>query len=307
METDFTSKNIKKFWCEKCDFKCSKMGDYSRHLTTDKHKRKQMETNGNKITSHHLSCECGKVYKNRTGLWKHKQVCKNPKKHQTLIDDNHSKDNPTIEMLKAVIKDNRESMLSMMQTMVISNREMVENLVPKLQPNITNNTQNNNLNINIFLNEKCKDAMNLTDFIESLPVTPQILNDTRENGLTKSLTNMMVDGLNTLDIYKRPIHCTDPKRKIMYVKENDVWEKDEEQSKIKQGVSMLAVKQRANINNWQDGNDDWEKDENMQVKFTNLVGQALQLSDQEPKEQNKILKGICNATYINEKMKSEDL
>ena len=157
----------------------------------------------------------------------------------------------------------------------------------------------------MFLNDKCKDAMNLTDFIESLPVTPQILNDTREHGLTKSLTNMMVDGLNTLDVYKRPIHCTDPKRKIMYVKENDVWEKDDEQDKIKQGVSMLAVKQRANINNWQDGNDDWEKDENMQIKFTNLVGKALQLSDQEPKEQNKILKGICTATYISEDIKQE--
>jgi len=108
-----------------------------------------------------------------------------------------------------------------------------------------NNCHNNVFNINMFLNEKCKNAMNLTDFIESLPVTPKILNDTRENGLTKSLTNMMVDGLNNLDLYERPIHCTDPKRKIMYVKDNDVWEKDNNQNKIISGVSKLAVKQRA--------------------------------------------------------------
>jgi hypothetical protein len=301
MDNKKTPKTPKNYYCECCDFLCYKDSDFNRHLLTAKHKRIKKDNdftpkNANtKMQS--FVCECGKSYSHQSGLCKHKKKCKSsPSNVGTIIQQPASLD-PTL--LISLIKDNQEFQKQMLE------------IIPKLQPNNTTNTNchnttNNQFNINMFLNEKCKDAMNLTDFLDSLPVTPNILNDTRENGLTKSLTNMMVDGLNTMDVYSRPIHCTDPKRKIMYVKDNDVWEKDEEQDKIKQGVTKLAVKQRANISNWQeDENDDWERDENMQIKFTNLVGQALQLSDQDPKEQNKIIKGICNATYLDSKIKEE--
>jgi hypothetical protein len=198
--------------------------------------------------------------------------------------------------------------------LISQNQELQKSLleiVPHIQGNnITTNSHNtinnNQFNISMFLNEKCKDAMNLTDFIDSLPITAEVLDDTRVNGLTHSLTHMFVTGLNTMDIYKRPIHCTDPKRKVMYVKDNDVWERDDNQQIIKTGVSKLAVKQRANISKWQDANDGWETKDHLQILMTSLVGQALQLSDRDPKEQNKILKGICNATYLNTQIKEQN-
>jgi hypothetical protein len=322
----------KKFYCEICDYKCCYKSDLLKHNSTSKHKdATQMLQNATKTRQNsaklgtpnlHVNsaynCDCGKEFNHRSSYYRHRKSCLQyqnkvsssaRKLGATYVDNNSNMTNVvnTIDK-KELIEMVTEIAVKITEQTNNNVQEIVKNVLPHVNNSTNmNNCHNNVFNINMFLNEKCKNAMNLTDFIESLPVTPKILNDTRENGLTKSLTNMMVDGLNNLDLYERPIHCTDPKRKIMYVKDNDVWEKDNNQNKIISGVSKLAVKQRANINNWQEGNDDWEKDENMQIKFTNLVGKALQLSDQEPKEQNKILKGICSVTYLDDSVKNSNI
>jgi hypothetical protein len=320
----------KKFLCDLCDYKCYYKSDLLKHKSTAKHKHRthlntlepNIEQNSAKLGKAYM-CLCGRSFGARNSLWYHKKKCIttstpsfSPSKNSAIEFSKEGFDalkqkyftckcGKLFETIQTYNDHIDVCKVCMMPLMVEGLKEVAGSTTNTNSYNNFNHSYNKTFNISMFLNENCKDAMNLTDFIESLPVTPQILNDTRENGLTQSLTNMMVDGLNSLDLYKRPIHCTDPKRKIMYIKDNDVWEKDDEQSKIKQGVTKLAVKQRANIHNWQDGNDDWEKDENMQIKFTNLVGKALQLSDQEPKEQNKIIKGICSATYLDNKIKGE--
>jgi len=145
--------------------------------------------------------------------------------------------------------------------------------------------------------------MNLTEFIDSLPITNETYDHTIENGLTKTITNMVVDGLNNMDILERPIHCTDPTRKTMYVKDNDVWERDNELNKIVYGIKTIALKQRKMINKWQQANEGWDTDENLQTKLTNLVCNSMTDIENDSKETNKIIKAIGKNTYLTNQIK----
>jgi len=186
-------------------------------------------------------------------------------------------------------------------------------IIPHLQNGTTNshntitnhNTTNNQFNINMFLNEHCKNAMNLTDFINSLPITNETYDNTIENGLTKTLTNLVVTGLNNMDIVDRPIHCTDPSRKTMYVKENNNWEKDNELMFLLKGIKELSLKQRTMINKWQDANHGWNTDEDLQSKMTKLIFHSMTNVEDDQKETNKIVKAIGKHTYLSNEIKSE--
>ena len=157
----------------------------------------------------------------------------------------------------------------------------------------------------MFLNEHCKNAMNLTDFIHSLPITNETYDHTIENGLTKTITNMITNGLNKMDVLERPIHCTDPARKTMYVKDNNVWEKDNELKLLLQGIRNLSIKQRTMINKWQDVNVGWEKDDNLQTRLTTLVFHSMTDIENDEKEVNKIIRAISKSTYLTSQIKNE--
>ena len=195
------------------------------------------------------------------------------------------------------------------------NKEVQKNfleMLPHFKGNIINNsnnttTNNNQFNINMFLNNHCKNAMNLTDFIHSLPITNETYNHTIENGLTKTITNMITNGLSNMDILERPIHCTDPARKTMYVKDNDVWEKDNELNKIIHGIKTIALKQRTKINKWQIANKGWETDDNLQTQLTNLVCNSMTMIEQDKKECNKIIRAVSKNTYLTNDIKNEYL
>lgn len=255
METSVTSKHVKWFSCEKCDFKCSKRGDYNRHIETDKHRRKQMETGPTSIASTELSCECGREYKNRTGLWKHRKKCpflNPPQQTSQLPESGHT------EMMKTFIKENREMMVTMMQTMITANKEMVVDLVPKLQPNITNNTQNNNFSINMFLNEHCKDAINLSDFIDRIEVSHDDLENNAQLGFVDGITKILRDNLQQLTLNQRPIHCTDTKRETLYIKDADKWQKEAVKEKINSAIQDVSRKSVSALLDWKKENPDYE-------------------------------------------------
>jgi len=169
----------------------------------------------------------------------------------------------------------------------------------------TNSNNTNNFNIQMFLNEQCKNAMNLTDFIDSLPITADTYDNTIENGLTKTITTMITNGLNNMDITDRPIHCTDPARKTMYVKDNDVWEKDNELRVLLQGIRNLSFKQRTMINKWQDVNVGWDKDDNLQTRLTTLVCHSMTDIENDEKEMNKIYRAIGKNTYLTSEIKHD--
>ena len=202
--------------------------------------------------------------------------------------------------------------ISIMDKVSINQQDFMSKMID-VMPQIGNTTNNMNnchnktFNINMFLNEHCKNAMNLTDFIESLPITDKTYDNTIKNGLTNTITTMMVDGLNELDILERPIHCTDTKRKTMYVKENDVWEKDKELIKILTGIKKTALNNRMKLDKWQDVNDGWMVRENIQMKYIALVSNVMTIIEDEDKEINKIINAIGKKVYLDESIKKEYL
>ena len=157
----------------------------------------------------------------------------------------------------------------------------------------------------MFLNDHCKNAMNLTDFIQSLPITSETYDSTIENGLTKTITSMMVNGLNELDILDRPIHCTDATRKTLYVKDSDKWEKDNELLHILKGITDLSLKQRTLISKWREVNEGWQTDDKLQSKMTNLVFNSMTQIESDEKETGKIIRSISKSVYLDNETKEK--
>mgnify|MGYP003645284930 CR=1 FL=1 len=314
--TIITSKNIQKHKCDICDFKCSKKGDYNRHITTRKH---ILATNINttyikNITSY--KCEnCDKEYKDRSGLWRHTKSCvgvviDNISKHEPTHQD---KTDMTQKLVELIMSKNQEFMTELVTNLTHSNKDVVNKMMEIMPPNMTNshntinNTTNNQFNIQMFLNDRCKNAMNLTDFIDTLPITAETYDSTIDNGLTKTITNMITNGLSQLDILERPIHCTDASRKTLYIKEDNIWEKDNELVKILLGIRQIASKQRTLINKWKDVNDGWDTNDKMQSRFTSLICNSITDIENEEKETNKIIRSISKTVYLDSEMKNQYL
>jgi len=304
------SKKLLKFSCDLCQFVCSNKQDYTRHLSTRKHK---MMTNNDAENSNEYICLCGKKYKYRQGLSIHKKTCTfvektEEKKEKTYNNDKLGEFQLDKELLIKMLLKNQD----IMEGVLLKNQDVMEKMMeimPKLgnnSHNITNNnTTNNQFNIQMFLNEHCKNAMNLTDFIDSLPITAATYDSTIQNGLTKTLTNMITNGLSQLDILERPIHCTDATRKTLYVKEANNWEKDTELLRILLGIRKLARKQRTMISEWKDVNEGWEKDDNIQTKLTTLICHSMTDIENDEKETSKIIRAISKNVYLDNDAKQQ--
>jgi hypothetical protein len=162
--------------------------------------------------------------------------------------------------------------------------------------NIVNNT--NNFNLNIFLNEKCKDALNISDFIQSLKITLDDLMYTKNKGLVEGITNVMIKGLRQLDIYKRPIHCTDTKRETMYIKDCEKWEKDDNHDKIKNTILKIANKERNMISVWVDENPDWFDTEASQIEYLTMVRNVCEPIENDERCEKKIIRNISREVFL---------
>ena len=309
MDYKNSQKINKQYTCEFCDYICYRNSDYNKHLSTRKHhenyKRVTMDYNKSQKVVGHI-CICGNSYKHRQGLYKHKKTCSIVQGNNTanmVIDDtiaNNKSSGTDIdkEMLIKMLLKNQEVMEKMM--------EMMPNM-GNITTNSHNTTNNNQFNIQMFLNNHCKNAMNLTDFIDSLPITAETYDSNIDNGLTKTIANMFTTGLNQLDILERPIHCTDASRKTLYVKEGDVWEKDSELTKMIQGIRQMAAKQRILINTWRDAHDDWNVSDRMQDRFTTLVCNMVEDIENQEKETNKIIRSVSKEVYLNSDTKKKYL
>ena len=236
-------KNADFFSCEICDFKCSKESDYNRHLLTLKHKKYTLVYKKTPKTDNALRCECQKTYTTRMGLWKHKQKCQflNEKTETSLaseLKEMATKDKDGLIM--KLLKDNEEIRQILKEVLPkIGNNTIINN-----NNNTTNHNTTNNFNLNVFLNEQCKDALNISEFVDSLKITFEDLLYSKKNGLVEGISNVMIRGLKELDIYKRPIHCTDKKRETMYIKDQEKWKKDETREIMKNTIEKIADKER---------------------------------------------------------------
>ena len=219
-----------KFVCKKCDYYTNRKSQYERHLQTKKHNGINGISDGIQKKNVY-NCECGKVYKYQPGLSRHKKKC-----HVALGIT------PPQDLNKATSPKNIEQMF---MDLMEKNQELQEQILElsKEPKTIIQTQQNNTFNLNNFLNVDCKDAMNLSDFLNSLQYTFNDLLYLGEQGFVKSIQNTFVKQLGDMDQTKRPIHCTDKKRKTMYVKEEDKWEKDSGHSKISSAIKTMNKKQ----------------------------------------------------------------
>ena len=317
---NFMPKNANRFICEKCHFVCGKESNWNIHINTRKHNRKQLEINimpkNAKKCQMYVCSQCDKEYKSPSGIWKHQKKCfinQTEKSTNIIIHEPtyQDKNDMTQKLIELVMSKNQDFITELVSNMTQSNKDIMEKMI-EIMPQIGNNSHNNttniqNFNIQMFLNEHCKNAMNLTEFIETLPITAATYDSTIENGLTKTLTNMITTGLSQLDISERPIHCTDATRKTLYVKEDNNWEKDIELIRMLLGIKTLARKQRIMINKWQDANEGWETDDYIQTKLTTLIGHSMTNIESDEKETSKIIRSISKNVYLDNEEKKKYL
>ncbi len=302
MLTNLGQKSHTNYICEKCNFNTSHKSKYERHLNTRKHM--MLTSIDEKRHNTLFVCECGKTYKYRQSLSVHKKKCEfiknseaNNKSDLILPVTNDENSNEDLKNLVCkLINENNEIKNSIMK----ENNELraqVSELIPKIGNNNNNNTINNNqkLNINIFLNEQCKDALNMNDFIKSIEISLEQLDYTKKNGLALGLSNAIVENMNKLSLYERPMHCTDIKRETLYIKEEDKWTKDENKEKIKNAIKKASGKNYNALQNWKSNNPDFIDDNLKQEDFSNMVSTIGKLSQE---IDNRIIKSLCKETYI---------
>jgi len=231
METIKTRKNATQFICEKCDFKCCKKSDYNRHLLTAKHNMERMESKKAQKNATPYSCKCGKIYKVHSGLWKHKKKCSYLLEPKNVFIQNTNETNTNKDQLILDLLAQNKELIT-----------MLNETIPKIG-NTTNNTTNNNqFNLQVFLNEDCKDAINFSEFIENMKVSFEDLEHQAEVGYVNGVSKLFIENLRDLGTHKRPIHCTDKKRKTLYIKENNEWDKEGSQDTLKKGIREVSRK-----------------------------------------------------------------
>jgi hypothetical protein len=231
-------KNAKKYICEDCNFKCSKLSNYNNHLLTAKH---QMITNGNINTTEKMpknakafECECGNKYNFSSGLSRHKKKCQynaeEPIENTFVPEEKEPSDK---QLMMTLIKQNGE--------ITKQNGELtktIQEILPKIgdTTNNTNTNCNNTFNVQLYLNNECKNAMSIQDFIKSIELNMSHLKAVTDKGYVDSVSNIMIKALGDLEITDRPLHCTDLKRDTIYIKDNDEWNKSSAKDDLMNGV-----------------------------------------------------------------------
>ena len=286
--------NKKLFICEKCDYKCFRKYDYEKHLLTDKHLSEKCL---NKVVEY--TCECGKNYKHKQSLHRHKLKCTFENKENKIVLQEKTSiiDNSSTELKDLVCKlitENNEIRNSIIKENE-QLREQVKELIPKVGNNNNNNNINQKFNIQVFLNNHCKDAINMADFIKSIEISIDQLNFTKQKGLAEGLSNAIIENMNKLSLYERPLHCSDLKREILYIKDENEWSKDENNCKLKKAIRKASSKNYNALQKWKANNPDFIENDNKQQEFSKIISEIGKSGDY---IDNKIIKNICKETYI---------
>jgi len=292
--------------CRLCDFKTVKKGNYNAHIKTNKHKQKQMMQERGVVIEPFM-CECGKVLSTRHSLSRHKKNCKISE--MVNIEDNSNLSNTIIQDL---IEENREMRdLVEQQNRILREQqekidERFDNMIPQIQNvtnnNIVNNNISNNININFFLNEQCKDAISIQNFIQNITVGFKELETIGDNGFINGMVSILTDNLGTLDIYQRPMHCIDLKREILYIKYGDKWKRDlENKDELLRLVKTIEDKNYDNVHEWQNQHPnaltcDTQDNERYLKIMSESLGTASE--DTEDERLSKILRQISPQIYV---------
>ena len=295
------SENLAKFYiCENCNYKSKNKSDYNIHCLTIKHKRLTNAKNTNVISENlaknEYICCCGKIYKHQSSLSKHKKLC-NYNKEEQIIESNENKDELKSLIIK-IMTDNSEKMNFLMnenkelRNQLKRQNQQITELIPKVGNN--NNNLKQKFNINVFLNEKCKDALSMDEFIEKIEISMKDLLTTREKGQVQGISNIIIENINKLSLYERPLHCTDKKRETLYIK-NQEWEKDDNREYIGKALKKVESKQIKKIKIWLDKHPDYMNIPEQQEEFAKLISECGKSVDEYG---DKIVKNLCNNVYV---------
>ena len=280
------------YYCEKCDYHTSKKFNYDKHNLTSKHLQSINDNNfyskSSKSSKNIFICfNCNKEYKDNSGLWRHKKKCNIICNEQ---QSNHNSNEPTDkELIMLLIKDNSEFKNMMMQ--VIQNGTH----------NTNTNSLNKTFNLQFFLNENCKNAMNITDFVESIQLQLPDLENVGEVGYVEGISNIIINKLNGLDVTERPIHCTDKKREVLYVKDDNIWQKEDLQNKkVRTAIKQISFKNMNLITQFQKKYPDCGKSTSKVAdKYNNLVVEAMGGKGENYSEkENKIISNISKQVIV---------
>ena len=306
------------YTCVFCKYKCSRKNDYDRHLISVKHKKtelskidNELSKMDNKSSATKFACLCGKEYKYIQGLYKHKTTCNYQEpvcvEIQKPIEETVNVVALLIEQNKILMEQNKQKDKQMMELLEKKDKQMAEqnkqqmelltNTIKDMLPKMGNNSNNNQFNINMFLNEECKNAINMSDFIKSIQVSMDQLHYTTNNGLGKGLTKIIMDNMNKLSKYERPLHCSDIKRETIYIKDDDKWEKDTHKDKLKKAINKTSNKNYTALCDWTRENPDFMKQDDKQhfyARTASTIGKPI--CDIE----DKIIKSICRDNFIKE-------
>jgi len=315
----------KKFCCKPCDFTTSNKYNYDKHLLTSKHLN---TTKYNENTTflqetaksiEHYGCQCGKIYPYRASLHNHKKKCSYGRDnltekvldHVTNICNNKTKKAESKDLILKLVEENTEirsllfNQFETMQTQMHAQQKQMHEQINELIPRIGNNNTINKqkLNINIFLNEQCKDALTMEQFIKKIEVTLGDLLVTKNKGLSEGVSNIFIENMNKLSLYERPLHCTDVKREIVYIKSEDgttegkaQWERDDTNTKLKQALKKVTHMQQQSLDKWVAEHPNWEQNSDEQEEYMLLVKNC---TDNFSDKENKVIKRLCSQAHVN--------
>ena len=277
-----------KYVCDKCDFGCSKQSNYDQHLLTNKHKKltKPNIYNSKNAPKQYDCPTCKKLYKHASTLSAHKKKCK------PLPLENSE---PEMKMLT-----------SLMLEMIKSNADLQKQMMEVCKNGINNtsivhsNSHNKTFNLQFFLNEQCKDAMNIMDFVDSMTLEFSDLEDVGKLGYVEGISNIIIRKLNELDIYKRPIHCSDSKREIMYVKDHNVWEKENSTyDKLRKAIKRVTYKNSSMLEPWSKAHPHcMNTSHHLNDVYVQMIGQCMGGKESFIESENKIMKKIAKSVII---------
>jgi len=287
----------KEICCKICDYICYKKQHYNQHLLTNKHKKNEINSVENKIVQNIFDCDCGKKYKDRTGLWKHKKTCnlvKNP--------NNNNNDIAFLTNLVLEVVKNNSELQKQNQELQIQMLEVIKNGTNNTTTNSNNNITNKTFNLQFFLNEECKDALNISEFVSSIKMDLDDLEKTGLLGYVEGISNIINKNLNELDQTRRPIHCSDVKREVLYIKNDDQWIKENSSKPVlTKAIKQVAHENIRQISEWRKKHPDCtDPDSKKNDLYLNIVSNAMSgsTSEEQVKNYEKIITNVAKEVII---------
>jgi rubredoxin len=311
LETKKVQKSSIKYVCKLCDYITCRKSQYNRHLETEKHKNNSISTIFNTEVQkssliQHKCINCDKIYKERTGLWKHNKKC-NKKHVDDIIEENFIDNNKINEINENTVipphKEDIKALTDLVLELVKSNKELQNQMLDVCKNSnttINSNSNNKTFNMQVFLNEKCKDAMNIMDFVNSMDLKLSDLEELGELGYVEGISRQMIRKLSEMDVYKRPIHCSDLKRETIYVRDNGVWEKENiTYDKLRKAIKYVTAKNGYLLEPWRDANPQCMNTQHpLNDVYVRIMSQAMGGKGEFFDSENKIIKKVSKVITI---------